>query len=182
MKLKLIVIATLIAFIWGCKDEKEGHSELNELKTYTSDTMGFSLTYPFDWEIKYQHDSTNSVGFYEPIQDTTDKFQENLQIWIEDLPMTISDTLYKQATLGQLKIVNPKLSVNSLNDLSTQNAKFGHYGFEFTSNDRTTYQVDAYLYLKGDRGYNFTFTAEKKNFETYRSTLNQIMESFKTKP
>lgn len=182
MKLNSFLILSLFLLHIGCANNAPSTSSSPEFKTFTSDTMRFSIDYPASWEQKYIQDSTQAVGFYEPLSESADKFQENVQLWIEDLPMAISDTLYTQATIGQLKIVNPQLQVQTLPDISTSNTRFGRYNFEFTTHDSAKYSVEGYVCLHNLRGYNITFTSEKKNSNSYHKIVNQIIESFKIKP
>ena len=182
MRSQLLLAFISFLILSACKDENVKNSKSEEYKNYTSDTMKISLDYPSDWEIIMQLDSNRSVSFIETLKDTSDNYQENIKVWIEDMPYAIGDSLYKQAALAQLNILNPDLPIESQPDLKTSTGTWGHYSFEFTTQDSSKYRVDGYTSVKDKRGYNLTFTAESKNHAAYKETLQHIVESFKLKP
>lgn len=182
MRKIILLVCISLLFLTACKDESVPNSKTDKYKNYTSDSMKISLNYPSNWEIIKQNDSNSSVSLMESLQDTSDKFQEIIKIWIEDMPYVIGDSLYKQATLAQLKIVNPDLHIEPQPDIKTNGITWGHYSFEFTTQDNSQYKVDGYTTVKDTRGYNLTFTAELKNRTAYEQTLQGIVESFKLLP
>jgi hypothetical protein len=151
-------------------------------KNYRNDSLHFSIDIPENWDLRFNKKNKSSVGFFEPLSDSSDAFQENLVIWVEELPVGISDSLYAKAARAQIQLANPSLKVEHQGWYPSKSYRFDHFYFDFTNTDSSTYQIDGYTLLFQKRGYNLSFASEKKYAADHQQIYNQLLESFKPLP
>ncbi len=170
-------------FLLACNESSKTTNQHATLpKTFVSDSLGFSIQLPANWNALENPGQRNIVGIFENLKDSSDQFKENIQVWREDIPIPIADSLYQQAAITQLNIANPDLIIRQGVDLSTDSLKFKGFEFEFITNDSAAYSVIGYTLLKGNYGYNFNLTAEKAKKDVYKSLFDSIIKTFKSKP
>jgi len=184
----MILITVLVAFISlsSCSSNTtEEHQQQtknsksateSDYKTYTSDSLHLSFNYPPDWEVRL---NGNRLGIFEPLKDSTDAFQENIMIWIEEMPMQISDTLFGKAATTEIKIKNPNIVLNheGLKKLGDQN--FYHFEFDYTNSGNSMYHIFGYTLVNKKRGYNFSCTSEIAKAGIHSPLFESILSSFK---
>jgi hypothetical protein len=167
---------------FSCQNETNTtpkHTSEPSTKTYKSDTLHLVLEYPASWELKSNNNALNTIGFYEPLIDTQDTYQENLLIWMEEIPFQMPDSSYNKAAITQIKLANPDLDITKKGIFKSDTNAFGHFSFSFTTADSNSYYVEGYSLLKGKYGYNFSFTSEKGKEGNYTNQINAILKSFK---
>ncbi|TXI32995.1 MAG: hypothetical protein E6Q58_03250 [Niabella sp.] len=164
----------------ACTSNDKIHNSVKEVayKSFKSDSLHFTLEYPENWEIVYSIDSNSTFLLNAPLLDSTDTYQENFHIWAETLPIAISDSIYKQATLTELKISNPSFNITKLTDTITKFGSFGRYRFDFTTSDSNAYEVQGFTLLNKTKGYNLIFTSELKNKSLYQAELMHMIQTF----
>jgi len=179
MKLKYFV-ACFFLVLTGCSESKnEGKNEpTDHKKTFTSDSLHFTISYPANWEVK---EKESKVGILEPYKDSTDKFQENIVVWVEEMPLAISDSLYAKATLAELRIKNPTLTIQSFPSKKFGDHTFSYFEFDLPGDDRN-YKVIGYTTVKDRRGYNFSCTYEASASGDYKTSFESIVSTFKPLP
>ncbi len=168
---------SLFILMIGCKN-KATKKESN-MQSYQSDSLKLSIQYPIKWEQKTNSNTPNMISFFEPLFDSADRYQENIQLWVEEIPFELPDSSYKQAAVTQIQIANPSLNIIRLAEVVTSHAHLSQFQFDFTTNDSSQYTVKGFVFLKGKIGYNINFTCEKNKSGDYQTIINQILQSFK---
>lgn len=184
MKLWPLLIC-LNLFLISCEDavsEKSTTTAKAESVHYRNDSLHFEIDIPQEWNLRINKNNPKSVGFFEPIQDSLDAFQENLVIWQEDIPIDLNDSLYAQAAKTQLQISQPDLMIRSLGWLPLGEERMDAFQFDFISKDSSRYRVFGYTFLKNRRGYNFSFSTELEHADVYESKFKKILQTFQPKP
>lgn len=181
--MKFLHIVFVAVFLFACNESSKTTNQHSSLsKTFDSDSLGFSIQLPTNWHALENPSQRNIVGIFENLKDSSDQFKENIQIWREDIPIPIADSLYQQAAITQLNIANPDLIIRKGKDLYSDSLKFKGFEFDFNTNDSAAYSVIGYTLLHGDYGYNFNLTAEKAKKDAYKSLFDSIIKTFKPKP
>jgi hypothetical protein len=173
----LLMSTALILLSISCKTNTT--TEEPKMKTYQSDSLKLTIQYPTTWEQKTNPNTPNMVGFFEPLSDSADQYQENLQLWVDEIPFELPDSIYKKAAITQIQLANPTFNIKRLPEIKTSQATFSHFQFEFTTNDSTQYMVNGYVFLKKKYGYNINFTSEKNKWEKYETIIEQLLQTFK---
>ena len=183
--MKIIHFLTLILLgaTMACTNDTKTNSSNTELPNLIkSDSLGFALQVPKNWEVQPNTGRPDLVGIFETFQDSTDKFKENIQIWREEIPMPIPDSMYYQAAMTQIRIANPDLTIQMSQPIIIDSLKFRGFEFQFSTTDSAKYKVIGYTLLKGKYGYNLTCTAEQSKETIYLPLFNKILHSFKLRP
>jgi hypothetical protein len=166
----------LLAGLASCSDNaKKEQVTPPVMKTYLSDSLHVGFSYPENWEVKT---NGSHVGVFEFLEDSTDKFQENIVMWTEDMPLEISDSLYSKAAIAELKIKNPFLSVQALPVKKMGELTFYPFEFNFFNANSTHFFIKGYTLVKGKRGYNFSCTSKNDKAAQHASLFETILTSF----
>lgn len=154
-----------------CKQEK--------LIKYTAES--YEICYPETWSKQIE---SNMALFLSPKKDKEDMFQENVNVMIQDLsnqPMTLEEytTLTKQQitqALGSTAII----SVNDIN-FAGQNAIEMIYGMPKNSKVNRNFNLKLWQiwFVKDNKAYLFTYTAEQVEYDNYLDVAKQTIDSFK---
>lgn len=179
------LLICLNLFLIACEDaesKKNTSKPVTESVHYRNDSLHFEINIPQDWNLRINKNNPKSVGFFEPIQNSLDAFQENLVIWQEDLPIELNDSLYAQAAKTQLQISQPELKIKSLGWQTLGKDRMDAFQFDFFTNDSSRYRVYGYTYLKNRRGYNFSFSTEFHHADAYDSKFKKIIQTFQPLP
>ena len=136
----------------------------------------FKLKHPNTWTI---NTNNGALFFTSPKLDANDKFQENINLMLQDLskkPMTLEQ--YTELTKKQV-IDNLGASIIvSLNNILIA----GQQGKEFVYN--MTYKgkslkIKQYWFIINNTAYLFSFTAESSQYNKYESIATEMIKSFK---
>lgn len=139
----------------------------------------FQINYPDQWEVN-QSGLMGSIFFiFSPLDDSTDKFRENINLVKQDLSgikMSLDDFVIlseKQlkTIITDVKIIQSKRITKNNNEhhLIILEGKQGFFHLK-------TMQ---YYWIKNNKAYILTFTAEIDKFDSYFSKAKKIMASFK---
>ena len=181
----LLIIA--ISILNSCKNESsktEANSTPKELTTHLkSDSLKIEFDFPMAWKSIKTQGQKNLITLKQPLTEPADSYQENVLIWTEQLPMNISDSLYQLTVIAELKITNPNLVVKNDGKIQIGDKKFYQYSFEFTPSDSNHYVVNGYTYFntKDSMAYNFNATSELKNNSKFKSDIEELISTFKTR-
>lgn len=185
-KIFTLSVLMITGFI-ACKNDSKTNEEPTVSTAETihlkSDSLKIEFDFPKKWETVKAPNQPNLITLKQPLTDPSDAYQENILIWTEQLPMNISDSIYHLTTIAQLKISNPKLTIENKGNKQIGDKKFYQYSFEFTPADSNHYVVNGYTYFntKDSMGYNFNGTADKKNAGLFQKEIETILLSFKSK-
>ena len=185
-KIFTLSVLMITGFI-ACKNDSKTNEEPTVSTAETihlkSDSLKIEFDFPKKWETVKTPNQPNLITLKQPLTDPSDAYQENILIWTEQLPMNISDSIYHLTTIAQLKISNPKLTIENKGNKQIGDKKFYQYSFEFTPADSNHYVANGYTYFntKDSMGYNFNGTADKKNATAFQKEIETILLSFKSK-
>jgi hypothetical protein len=141
----------------------------------------YSVEYPSNWTVKEPDANAPFLYFFSALRSTEDKFQENVNIIHQSmagLNMTL-DT-FVQVSLDQIKSMLANAEV-------TESKRLQHKGGEYHKliyrGDMGTYNLifEQYYVLAGSDVYVITFTSEQDQFDTYKSTAERVLNSFRLK-
>ena len=160
-----------VLFLAACDTNTKKKAETH---IFTSDSMHFTIELPKDWKA---YARPGKIGLLEPLQDSSDHFQENIVIWTEDLPLPIPDTLYTKATVTELRIKNPDLQIQTYPALSLGENTLGQFAFQVMLNDSVPCRVLGFTALHNNRGYNITCNYLANTKTDYSALFRSILKS-----
>jgi hypothetical protein len=157
---------------------------------YENPKFGIKLEYPSYWDV-YENQTgqgigttaTNVVTFLSPLESNSDRFQENLDIQINDLSNEkgLNISKYVNNRINDLKQSYEGFKIIELN---TRNLTLGGstaYEILYTSvEDNTRYTSAEVGTLKGDKAYVLTYDAEAASYTNYLPIIKKMVDSFQT--
>jgi serine/threonine-protein kinase len=151
------------------------------MSTYQNPDYGFKINYPQGWSQKQRDDFfTSGVVFNSVLNGTDDNFAENVSILVENLPHNTSLDRYTDDSIREIKTLSdPNVSEPQSISIANKMGKTVTYMGEdngYSVKRRQTWTVN------GDRVYILTYTATPKQFDTYLSTVDKMLESFMILP
>lgn len=176
---RIFLIIVPVILLYACNENNNKKPAVTFTENFKSDTLHFSVNYPKNWEIIRSPDEKNSITIVEKITNENDVYQENIVCWSEEMPMALSDSIYFQASVTQLKISNPDLRIEKTGKIKLGENDFSSFTFDFTTNDSTQYEVQGFCLIKGNKGYNFSCTAVKTEMPGHLQTFKEILSTFK---
>jgi len=140
---------------------------------YKSDVYKFSLEYPSGWELK---DVGTGIAFISPKENTHDNFQESVNVIIQEIGNATLDQ-YTKNTQKQVTTTFGAKATESLTSITflNQPAKEYIYHAEFSG---LKYKLRQVWFIKSQKAYLFTYTAEEKEYLNYEQIAKKIFESF----
>ncbi len=172
----LTLCLCLGVLLFSCETKNPG---VGLTETFQSDSLHFSMKYPANWEALINPSELNTVAFVEKKADSQDVYKENMVCWMEEMPIPISDSVFVQASITELKISNPKLTIKKLEPLKLGTHTFSSFTFDYWSADSTGYEVLGFCIVNGKRGYNFACNSEKKDLQKHHPIFKEMLASFK---
>ncbi len=171
-----IIINLLITLLFlGCTQEK-WLTHLNVQESY-------EITYSESWEL---FQKANALGFVSPKEGEKDGFQENVNIIVQDLsqqPMTLEE--YTELSKQQLSAELGDNSITSLEKISFSEERAMEIIYDVPKDPKSGINIDLKYrqvwFIKNNKAYLFTYTAEKDQYENYSEVAMKTIESFKWK-
>jgi hypothetical protein len=165
MKISLLIFA-LVAL---------NHSELlNEWKTLES--TEYSIIYPDDWSLDESGMSgTKLILFCPVIQGQA--FRNNVNLIVQDLSgMGINLDKYIEISVGQIK---QYITAAEIHYSQTKNSR--HEIIYSGKNGELSLKWRQYYWVKDEKAYVLTFTADANSYEGQMKLVNKMMDSFTIK-
>jgi hypothetical protein len=142
-------------------------------QTNTYDAKGFTIKYPSDWTKDVPKSGAISVLFRMPTSNPAENL--NVQVWNRSTNETLSSRTAHLLAAAQ--------SLSNFTEISAGNATLGGnpaYKLVYAA----TYEGDHLKFtqiwtIKHGKEYVITYKADPKNFETYESTAQQMIDSFR---
>ncbi len=172
---KFLVVVTLLSLLFAC-DDKKNTIDLRE--TFQSDSLHFSINYPSNYEVLKNPKDGQSIAIVRKIGNDNKQYRDNMVCWTEEMPMAISDSVYLQASITQLKISNPALSILKQPAQQLGPHLFSAFSFEYQAKNDSLFTVNGFCLVKGQRGYNFSCTALTREMPEKMETFKKILSSF----
>ncbi|CAM3499396.1 hypothetical protein [Aequorivita lipolytica] len=156
----------------------------NSLEKFSS-AKGYSFRYSMeDWKVEENESQT----FVFNKQKKSSNFNPNLNVLIQDLPnqsMPMSLEDYHLLTLNQIKNALGENSIQSNKNIKISEiaAKEIVYTMppNFNNNNQPKLKLKQVYFIKNDKAYLITYTAEMNEFSNFITSANEVFESFKVK-
>jgi len=165
------VLMITVIMLGSCTQEK--------MKKYVA--TDYEMFYPETWVKQVKQ---NMVLFLSPKENKNDFFQENINVMIQDLssqPMTLED--YTKLTNEQVKQAFGSSAIVSIKDLNfaDQQAKEMIYNMPKDPMQGRNFNLKLrqIWFIKDDKAYLLTYTAEHDEYENYLGVAKQTIDSFK---
>ena len=168
----VLAISALMVFglaLNGCSRREAGR--------YYSKDKGFSIRFPDKWETKEGFMGTTILAVSAQ-EGPADTFRENVNVYVEELPRVYSLEEYWQLSLTNLRklMTDFKEYDSGKATIGGEEATWLIYSFRMGT---VKTKVIVYALVKGRRGYVITCSAGPDKFDEYKTTLEEIAESFK---
>lgn len=156
---------------------------LGNWATYKDEKRGYQIKYPAKWEAK---DMYNAAFFMSPKEGTTDLFQENINIMVQDLsvspePVTLEG--YTELSKQQIKSLYGDSALEYVKErrLAGHDAGEMVYFMPITTSAGTPMRLKLWQvwFIEGKNAYLFTFTSDEKEFDKHIGTVKEAAESIK---
>lgn len=183
-RMKFVGLVLLsIAMLIGCKENTEQEAmkpkepeQGKGWKEFKSDSLHFSIAFPPGWEARL---NGSKVGIFELKKDTNDLFEDNIIIWMEEMPVAIPDSLYAVASVTEFKIKNPGIEPSVLPVRQLGGITYHAFTFDFENKKKETFSILGLTRVAGNRGYNFSCTALKNELTIHEPSFDSILATFK---
>lgn len=170
----------LLILLLACSDSTEKTEQASLVKTLHAIPQKVEVQYPSAWMHSFNPDSNSPsalITIQTPLENQQDAYQENVQFYHEVMPMRISDSLYHQSQIGQIKINNPGITIENRGKHVFGSHHFNEWYFQFDKNN-VAYCVHGYTCLEDSVGFNFTYTSTKEKEKSYQTEVQNILSSF----
>jgi hypothetical protein len=169
----LICIAmSFLVLAAGCTSNVANPTPSATTNTYDS-VKGFTINYPSDWTKDVPKSGAISVLFRMPTNDPIENL--NVQVWNRSLNETLSSR-----TASRIAAVQ---DFSNYTEISAGNATLGGnpaYKISYTATYDGAYLKFTQIWtIKHGKEYLITYKADPQDFDTYASTAQQIIDSFK---
>jgi len=145
----------------------------------TINEYGYSIQYPDNWDLSKSGQMGMSFVILSRLTSEQDKFKENVNLLIQDLKrQNINLDKFVQISEGQIStmLTNGKLIESSR--LNKNNSEF--HKFIYTANQGIyKLKIEQYFWVKNEKAYVLTFSSEIDQYEKYKKTGEQILNSFR---
>lgn len=167
----LFVICLFTTSIIAQNEELDSISETN-----------YSVQFPKNWDYISPGQMGTTFMIFSPVSSKEDQFRENVNLLIQDLSThDLSLDQYAQISEKQIKtlITNSKI---------IENTKLKKNGLYFQKLIYTgtqgvlKLQFEQYYWVENKQAYVLTFTTEESEFENFKTTGENILNSFVLKP
>lgn len=161
------------------REVNSSHSEIYT-KTFNDPLHDFRLEIPEDWTIG-EGFSNQKLDFVvialSPEDRKEDAFIENMNVLVEDLGKPVTLEQYFMWNLVGLMQELPSFHVHEKGNVMVDGVKMAVvvYSWDLEKEKTATYQ---FIFVKDDKGYVITFSAEPEQFDEYRPTFDTIARSF----
>jgi PsbP-like protein len=147
----------------------------NDFLTYEDPVAGIRIWYPSNWEKIEQQGGKLNVIFKSPQENSSDSFQENLEISIANLASTnMSLNELTTAHIGTLKGSAPTLQIWQ----SSNTTLAGNPAYTVVYTNESRFEGMEAWTVKGDKAYLIRYVAEAPNYSNYLPVIQQMLASF----
>ena len=179
---KAILVFIITVIVFGSSDAQRVYKE----QPNPADTIAwkgfneehYQLKYPSNWTLDQSGKIGTSVIFFSPSSDEADKFNENVNLIIQDLSgFDVTLDQYVKVSEGQVEsvITDGKILMSDRKEKNEQEyqriiytGKQGEFNLKF----------EQYYWVIDEKAYVLTLTCEEDEFENYQETGETILNSF----
>ncbi len=151
---------------------------VDKFLTYQSSTHQFKIKYPEKWEKQESQNTliTDVVVFLAPKKNSSDSFQEQITVSIEDLPKPMSLDEYNQSSINSIKTNFNNVKILEENSKTFANNRGHTVIFDAQDGTKATKIMQAWT-LMNNKAYVLTYTAEKSEYSEHINTAESMINS-----
>jgi hypothetical protein len=147
-----------------------------KLITYKKEDTQFN--YPSGWKLDTSAVMGTTWVVFSPLKDNNDKFRENVNLLVQDLTGQNFDLdKYTQLSVSQISQMMTDGKVFESTRMKSGNGDYQKVIFSATQG-KFKLKFEQYYFVKSDKAYVLTYTAEQTEFDAYKPTGEQILNSF----
>jgi hypothetical protein len=148
-----------------------------QLKNFAQN--GYKLQYPSSWTIDTSKRMGPDFFIFSPRENDTDRFQENVNLLVQDLTgQNIDLDKYAKISEGQIKELAMEGTIYESKKI-TKPDKSEYYKMVYGMTQGVfKLKIEQYYFIKNDKAFIMTFTAELNKFDSFLSAGEQILNSF----
>ncbi len=149
----------------------------NKLKNFAQN--GYELRYPSSWTIDTSKRMGPDFFIFSPRENDTDRFQENINLLVQDLTgQNIDLDKYAKITEGQIKEMAIEGTIYESKKMMKP-GKSEYYKMVYGMTQGIfNLKIEQYYFIKNDKAFIMTFTAELNKFDSFLGVGEQILNSF----
>lgn len=144
----------------------------------TLDAENFTVQYPSTWQLDRSGQMGTSFILFSPKDSENDKFKENANLLIQDLP-TQNFTLdqYAEASVEQIRTLVTNATLIESTRMRSGEEEFHKIIF---LGDQGVYHLrfEQHVLIRQNKAYVLTFTCEADKFVDYSATATKLLNSF----
>ena len=154
--------------------QKESSAELTD---FTG--KNYKLQYPASWTLDTSKSLGPAIFFFSPLENTEDKFRENVNVLIQDLKgEDINLSRYKEITDKQIRDFASDGEILESSIVRKNNQEF--YRITYTmSQGQFRVKITSVCFIQNEKAYLSTFSAEVDKYDSYKKIAEHILNSFK---
>ena len=141
--------------------------------------MHLELKYPANWEVRSHG---KQIGIFEPLENSSDNFEDNMVIWTEEMPMAISDSIYSRAATAELLIKDSALKIDRQPPKKIGTTTYYPFAFSYLRGDSSWFHISGYTVVSGTRGYNFSCISTREAAARHQAQFEMILSHVKLLP
>ena len=178
-----ILIAFLMILIVSCgqtpaKNSSAGTQSKPIANWKKLEEANYSIQYPPDWELNKSKEMQTSFILFSPQESGTDQFRENVNLIIQNLAgQNINLDKFAEISESQIKTMITNCKIIESKKIRGDDGDY--YSIEYTG-DQGVYHLNyqQYYWIKDDKAYVLTSTAEQSRLQAYKQTGESILNSF----
>jgi hypothetical protein len=149
----------------------------NQLTNFVRES--YKLQYPASWAIDTSKKMGADFFILSPRENDTDKFQENVNLLVQDLTgQNIDLDKYAEITERQIREMAIEGTIyESKKIIKPDKSEYYKMVYGMTQGIFKL-KVEQYYFIKKDKAFIMTFTAESSKFDSFQSAGEQILNSF----
>jgi len=140
---------------------------------------GYKLQYPSSWTVDTSKRMGPEFFIFSPRENDTDRFQENVNLLVQDLTgQNIDLDKYAKITEEQIKELAIEGTIYESKKIFKP-GKSDYYKMVYgMTQDVFKLKIEQYYFIKNDKAFIMTFTAELNKFDSFLPAGEQILNSF----
>lgn len=183
MKQIQLLVQTFLFFsliTFGQSTQKSTRKE-SENRWKVLNETNYSIQYPDNWDLNKSGQMGSSFVVFSRLTSPQDKFRENVNLIIQSLQgQKINLDKYVEISEGQIKTM-----VTNGNLIESKRLNLNGHEFQkvIYTGDQGVFKLkfEQYYWVINGQAYILTLTCERNQFDTYKSTGEKIINSFRLK-
>ena len=172
--MKTITPVLLLVFITGAqKTTAQNWVNINKKE--------YSIKSPAGWMVDSSKQMGTDLILFSMLENSTDKFRENINVQVQNTPgMNIDLAKYTAISATRIKAMAPDSKIEESKTITTGNRSYQKIIYTATQGNFKL-KFEQYYFVTARNAYVITLTAETAKFDAYRSTGEEILNSFALK-